>query len=55
MQIILSVTVLLVDLSAAIVHVTVFVAIMQLEVSAALILCYNYAGNTFCNAQLFLL
>ena len=34
MQIVLSVTVKLVDLSAAIMHAIVFVAIMQLKVSA---------------------
>ena len=36
MQIVLSVTVMLVNLSAAIMHVTAFVPIMQLEVPATL-------------------
>ena len=43
MQIVLSVTVMLVDLSAAIMHVTV--AIMQLDVSAALIKVTVSASN----------
>ena len=42
MQIVLSVTAMLVDLSAAIMHATVFVAIMQLQVSAC------FMQKTFC-------
>ena len=36
MQVVLSVTVMLMDLSVAIMHVTVFVVIIQLDISAAL-------------------
>ena len=56
------VTGMLVDLSVAIIQVTVSVAVMQLEVSAAYMwetifvvimqmeVCCNYAGGIFCSA-----
>ena len=50
MQIVLSVTAMLVDLSAAIMHATVFVAIMQFQVSACFMqktFCVQYVGDNF--------